>query len=67
MDWINLEDELPEKGIDVNVKWGNNSESLAFRCSCHVENCRTFKCSATGFTLGSPFDKITHWGTVLKE
>lgn len=50
-EWISLKDELPVKGVDVRVKQSDDSECDAFRCACHNENCKEWRCTITGFGL----------------
>jgi hypothetical protein len=51
IDWIDISDELPEKGKDIEYISSNGSKGYAFRCACPNPNCREWRCTVTGYGL----------------
>jgi hypothetical protein len=50
-DWISINDRLPEKGVDVQVKISEDETYCVFRCACHNPNCKEWRDSLMGYAL----------------
>ena len=50
-DFINITDQLPEKGRDCIVICSDGDIKEAFRCSCTNPKCKEWRDSFTGFGL----------------
>ena len=51
MDWNYTASKLPEKGKDIEYISPTGSTGFAFRCACHNQNCKEWRCSLTGYGL----------------
>jgi len=49
-DWIDINDQLPERGKDIIAICDDGLEHELFLCSC-PHNCRTWKCSLLGYSM----------------
>lgn len=50
-EYILVKDQLPEKGKNVIGVEEDGSAYECYRCSCPIQNCKTWKCSLTGYAL----------------
>jgi hypothetical protein len=57
-DYININEKLPEKGIDIIGIDEYGDKYYCYRCSCNNLNCKEWRCSMTGY--GMIID-ITKW------
>lgn len=48
MDWIKISDELPDKGLDVQIKFNGGHITEGFRCACHIDGCKEFRDTLMG-------------------
>lgn len=58
MEWIKLTDQLPEKGVDVELLESNGDITIGFRCNCHNEHCTEWREPLLGYGL---IISPTHW------
>lgn len=49
--FIEIDDELPEKGKDIVGIDEYGSKYYCFRCACHNPKCMEWRCSITGYGL----------------
>jgi hypothetical protein len=56
-EWIDVDTQLPERGKDVIGMTPDGEEHEVFLCTC-PHNCRTWKCSLTGYSL---IPKMIKW------
>lgn len=50
-EFIDIKNELPEKGKDIIGVTSDGDIKYCFRCNCHVHNCKDWRDSTTGFGL----------------
>jgi len=50
-DFIDIKEQLPDKGKDIIGILPNGEKRYCFRCNCHVNNCHEWRDSITGFGL----------------
>lgn len=48
---IDIDEKLPKKGEDIIGYSSNGDKHYCFRCDCHDPNCKSWRCSLTGFEL----------------
>jgi len=63
-EFINIKDQLPEKGKDIIGVDNNGDISYCFRCNCHNPNCTEWRESLSGYGL---IVNIVKWKYVEDE
>lgn len=48
---FNIEDKVPEKGVNIIGFDSDGDKHYCFRCNCGSPNCMEWRCSVTGYGL----------------